>query len=236
MAGRVAPPWNHPGEVRVPADEALGRVEWTPVTAQDWDHRYAEAARERATVWSPGPNRLVDELLADQSPGTAIDLGAGEGRHALWLAGRGWTVTAVDFSSVGLDQGRALVENGPGRVEWVVADVTDWAPDGPVDLVLVAYLHLPSESLVELLRRLPGWVAPGGTLLVLGHDRDNLERGIGGPPNPDVLYAPALLEDVVRGSDLEVDRCEQVLRPVEKGGQRADAIDTLLLAHRVPGA
>lgn len=202
------------------------------MTAHDWDRRYADAARERGLVWSPGPNRTIEELLGDRPAGTAVDLGAGEGRHALWLAARGWTVTAVDFSQVGLDQGRAVAGDGPGRVEWITADVTAWVPEAPVDLVLVAYLHLPSESLTTVLRRLPGWVAPGGILLVLGHDRDNVERGVGGPPNPDVLYTPALLEESVAGSGLHVDRCEQVLRPVEKDGRRADAIDTLLLAHR----
>lgn len=202
------------------------------MTAQDWDRRYADAARDRGLVWSPGPNRTIEELLADRSPGSAIDLGAGEGRHARWLAERGWAVTAVDFSEVGLEQGRSLTGDGPGRVEWVTADATDWSPEAPVDLVLVAYLHLPSAALIGVLRRLPDWVAPGGTLLVLGHDRDNLTRGVGGPPDPDVLYTPALLEESVRGSALHVDRCEQVRRPVEKDGRRADAIDTVLLAHR----
>ncbi|MGY2082912.1 class I SAM-dependent methyltransferase [Blastococcus sp. SYSU DS0539] len=70
--------------------------------AEDWDRRYAEQAQ-----WSTGPNDLVAELLANLRPGRAVDLAAGEGRHALWLADRGWQVTAVDFSGVGLDRGRA---------------------------------------------------------------------------------------------------------------------------------
>lgn len=206
-----------------------------PVTAQDWDRRYADAARERGLVWSPGPNHTVEEILAERPPSTAVDLGAGEGRHALWLASRGWTVTAVDFSGAGLEQGRALEPDGPGHVDWVHADATAWEPAQPVDLVLVAYLHLASGPLRDMLGRLPGWVDAGGALLVLGHDRENVERGVGGPPDPDVLYSTSLLEASVQGSGLHVERCEQVPRAVEKDGRRADAIDTLLLARRARG-
>ena len=202
------------------------------MTAEDWDRRYRDAARDHGLVWSPGPNRTVEELLTDRTPGTAIDLGAGEGRHALWLASRGWTVTAVDFSRVALDQGRTLEGDGPGGVEWVAADVTAWGPPAPVDLVLVAYLHLASGPLTEVLGRLPDWVAPGGTLLVLGHDRDNLSQGVGGPQDPDVLYSPALLEEPARAANLHVERCERIRRPVEKDGRQAHAIDTVLLARR----
>src|SRR5436190_3489507 len=104
--------------------------------AADWDQRYAEQRQ-----WSAEPNALVAELLADLPPGDAVDLAAGEGRHALWLAGRGWRVTAVDFSDVGLTRGRSQPD--AGRVTWVTADVLGWsAPPESLDLVLFAYLHL----------------------------------------------------------------------------------------------
>ena len=100
--------------------------------AADWDARYAAQQQ-----WSAEPNALVAELLADLPPGAAVDLAAGEGRHALWLAGRGWRVTAVDFSATGLDRGRS--RPGADRVTWVTADVLTWnAPPGSLDLVLVA--------------------------------------------------------------------------------------------------
>ena len=99
--------------------------------AGDWDQRYAENQQ-----WSTGPNALVEELVAGLPPGDAVDLAAGEGRHALWLASLGWRVTAVDFSDVGLSRGR--VQPGADAVTWVTADVLAWdtAP-GSLDLVLV---------------------------------------------------------------------------------------------------
>src|SRR3954463_1695499 len=94
--------------------------------AADWDQRYAEQRQ-----WSAEPNALVAELLAGLPPGDAVDLAAGEGRHALWLAGRGWRVTAVDFSAVGLDRGRAQADaEQASSVTWVTADVLSWtAPE-----------------------------------------------------------------------------------------------------------
>ena len=188
--------------------------------AQAWDARYAERQQ-----WSGEPNALVAELLADAPPGTAVDLAAGEGRHALWLAGRGWRVTAVDFSDTGLARGRE--RPGADRVDWVTADVLDWAgPAEPVDLVLVAYLHLAERETLTLLTRAVGWLRPGGRLLVLGHDVENLEHGVGGPQEPAILYSLERLAPVA--DRLDVDRLEQVRRQTPAGA----ALDTLLWGRR----
>ena len=188
--------------------------------AQAWDERYAERQQ-----WSGEPNALVAELLADLPPGTAVDLAAGEGRHALWLAGRGWQVTAVDFSATGLARGRERPE--ADRVVWVTADVLTWAgPEEPVDLVLVAYLHLPSPDLEELLTRAVGWLRPGGRLLVLGHDVDNVEHGVGGPQEPAILHSVTRFGPVA--DLLDVDRLAQVTRGTPAG----TALDTLLSGRR----
>ncbi|GAB3349235.1 class I SAM-dependent methyltransferase [Modestobacter lapidis] len=189
--------------------------------ATDWDARYAEKAQ-----WSTGPNALIAAELDGLPPGRAVDLAAGEGRHARWLAGRGWDVTAVDFSGVGLDRGRAAP--GGDAVRWVVADVLSWAPAEPValDLVLVAYLHLPGTDTVALLTRAVGWLAPGGRLLVLGHDVENTTRGVGGPQDPAILHSVDRLAPVA--ALLEVDRLAQVERPTPAG----TALDTLLLGRR----
>jgi SAM-dependent methyltransferase len=188
--------------------------------ATEWDERYAERQQ-----WSSEPNRLVADLLADLPPGDAVDLAAGEGRHALWLAGRGWRATAVDFSAVGLDRGRA--QPGSDAVTWVVDDVRTWtAPDASLDLVLVAYLHLPQDETVPLLTRTVDWLRPGGRLLVLGHDVENLTAGVGGPPDPEILHSVERLAPVA--ARLEVDRLEQVRRETPAG----TALDTLLWGRR----
>lgn len=188
--------------------------------AADWDGRYAEQQQ-----WSSEPNRLVAELLVDLPPGDAVDLAAGEGRHALWLASRGWRVTAVDFSPVGLDRGQA--QPGSEAVTWVVADVRAWtAPDAGLDLVLVAYLHLPQDEIQPLLVRAVSWLRPGGRLLVLGHDVENLTAGVGGPPDPDILHSVERLAPVA--ALLDVDRLGQVRRETPAG----TALDTLLWGSR----
>src|SRR4051794_9558364 len=151
--------------------------------AAEWDERYAERRQ-----WSAGANALVASLLAGLPPGDAVDLAAGEGRHALWLAARGWRVTAVDFSAVGLDRGRS--QPGADRVTWVQADVLSWdAPASSLDLVLVAYLHLAEADTTALLSRAVGWLRPSGRLLVLGHDVDNVARGVGGPQEAAILHS-----------------------------------------------
>lgn len=188
--------------------------------AEEWNQRYAERQQ-----WSTEPNALVAELLADLPPGDAVDLAAGEGRHALWLARRGWRVTAVDFSDVGLSRGRG--EPGADRVSWVTADVTTWSAEpASADLVLVAYLHLPEPEITDLLARAVGWLRPGGRLLVLGHDVENLTAGVGGPQEAAILHSVDRLAPVA--ALLEVDRLEQVRRQTPDGA----ALDTLLSGRR----
>lgn len=190
--------------------------------AELWDDRYSAAQQ-----WSDEPNALAASLLADLPSGCALDLAAGEGRMALWLAARGWRVTALDFSAVGLERGRARATELGVSVEWQVADATAAdLGDRCYDLVLILYLHLPRQPMGDVLARAAASVAPGGRLLVLGHDRDNVERGVGGPPDPDVLYDLELLRAGADG--LTVERLEQVRRVVGDGC----AIDTLLLAQR----
>jgi SAM-dependent methyltransferase len=190
------------------------------VRAGDWDERYAERQQ-----WSSEPNALIAELLTGLPPGDAVDLAAGEGRHALWLAGLGWRVTAVDFSAVGLARGAA--QPGAERVSWVTADVTTWtAPPASQDLVVVAYLHLPLDDTVAVLTRAVGWLRPGGRLLVLGHDVANIDSGVGGPQEPTILHSVERLAPVAEL--LTVDRLEQVRRGTPAG----TALDTLLWGRR----
>ncbi|MGY1783628.1 class I SAM-dependent methyltransferase [Geodermatophilus sp. SYSU D00698] len=188
--------------------------------AEDWDARYAERQQ-----WSGEPNPLVAALVEDLPPGDAVDLAAGEGRHALGLARRGWRATAVDFSATGLARGQAQPD--ADRVTWVTADVTTWtAPPASLDLVLVAYLHLPDPPMTDLLRRAVGWLRPGGRFLLLGHDAENVTAGVGGPQDPAILHSTRRLGPVA--GLLDLDRLEQVRRETPAG----TALDTLLWGRR----
>lgn len=183
--------------------------------ARAWDERYAAGE----LVWSATPNQFVEAELADLSPGRALDLAAGEGRNALWLAERGWQVTAVDFSLVGLDKGRALQERHPrGRdlhVDWVHADaLTFEAGPVPFDLVVMAYLQLPADERRTAVRRAFGSLRPGGTFFVVAHDSTNLTEGTGGPQDAAVLYTAEEVLSDLDGERFEVERAERVTRLV----------------------
>jgi SAM-dependent methyltransferase len=182
--------------------------------AAHWDERYARHG------WLSEPSSTVVGAVGDLPPGHAVDLAAGPGRHARWLVERGWQVTAVDFSAVGIGQGRAA--DPAGAVEWVVADATDWSPAAPVDLVLAAYVQLG----VDGLQRAAGWLAPGGRLVVVGHALRNLVDGVHGPRDPAHLQTEELLRAGAEG--LLVERLEEVLRPDEGG----TVVELLLVARR----
>lgn len=196
------------------------------VDADAWDQRYDG----RDYVWTVTVNRFVEAELAELTAGTAIDLGAGEGRNAVWLAQQGWAVTAVDFSAVGLDKARRLAGDHGVELTTVVADATAWEPSQPVDLVLVAYLQLPPDARRTVLDHTRRWLRPGGRVVVIAHDRSNVADGYGGPPDPDVCYT---VEETVAALDgLRVERGEVVRRPVDTEHGERVALDTLVVAVR----
>jgi SAM-dependent methyltransferase len=195
----------------------------------DWNQRYEGAE----LVWTIRPNRFLVAEVEGMQPGRALDLACGEGRHAIWLAGLFWDVRAVDFSDVAIAKGRQLAEKHAVRVEWEVADLTEYVPEPEsADLAIVFYLQVPAEDRTPILRRAAAAVAPGGTFLLVAHHSRNLEHGHGGPKSPEVLYSP---EDVVadlEGSGLEIERAEAVERPVDTPEGERVAIDTLVRASR----
>ncbi|MFN8129661.1 MAG: class I SAM-dependent methyltransferase [Candidatus Nanopelagicales bacterium] len=186
--------------------------------ASGWDQRYSDEER----VWSAEPNVFVAQYLAGRTPGVAIDLGAGEGRNAVWLAQQGWEVTAVDFSAVGLAKARAMAREAEVELATVVDDVDSFEPTGPVDLVLLSYLQIPDEQQRRLLRRVARWLNVGGAVFVVAHDKTNVELGQGGPQDAAVCYT---VEQTVSALDgLEVHFAEVL--------DRDGALDTVVLAQR----
>jgi SAM-dependent methyltransferase len=202
------------------------------VDAAAWDERYAASE----LVWSAGPNAFVVEQvvahLSDRVPGRAIDLAGGEGRNAIWLAEQGWQAELVEFSPVALEKAAAIAHSRDVTLTTTLADVTAESDIAPADFVLVCYLQLPSEPLACALAHAASLVAPGGQLLIIAHERDNLAHGYGGPPDPAFLPTVAEVLSAIEGQGLEVAEARQVHRPVDTEAGPREAIDLLVRASR----
>lgn len=200
--------------------------------AAEWDARYAAAE----LVWGLDPNRFVAAELTGHEPGRALDLACGEGRNAIWLAAQGWTAVGVDFSQTAVERARQLAAEAgvTQRTEFVVGDVTSdgaWVAAETFDAVVLAYLHLIADQRRRTLELAARCLAPGGLLVVVGHDTLNLTKGVGGPQDPAVLFTPAeVVADLtaILGDAWVVDRAERVHRAVGEG----TAVDALVVGHR----
>lgn len=194
---------------------------------ESWNTRY----EGHEFVWTAAPNQFLVAEVTSLAPGRALDLGCGEGRNAVWLAEQGWQVTAVDFSGVGIAKGREMASKRGVEVNWVVEDLNRYEPPAHAfDLVIDFYIHIPQDQQRALLARAVAAVAPGGTMLVVGHDLTNLEGGYGGPQDPTLLLTP---DDVAKAlAELKVVQAARVPRVVENADGQFEAIDTLVRAER----
>ena len=188
-----------------------------------WDERY----RSRDALWSGNPNPQLVAEAADLVPGTALDVGCGEGADAIWLAERGWRVTAVDISAVALERGAAqAAERGADvarRIDWRHEDLAAWVPaEASYDLVSAQFMHLPKKPREAIFRALAAAVAPGGSLLIVGHHPSDLQiPGLRGRP-PELLFTAsdiaALLDphewDIVVSAARERGATDPAGRPV----------------------
>ena len=202
--------------------------------ATAWDARYAASE----LIWSAEPNRFVAAECADLPVGRAVDLAAGEGRNAIWLASLGWRVTAIDFSQVALDKGRSMAPDA--AIDWVCADATTWHAVDEYDLAVLAYLQLPAVERRAAVRNAFVALRVGGIFLLIGHDSTNLTEGVGGPQSPEVLYTAedvlADLADSPEGGDwaVEVVRAERIVRPViDDAGVTRSALDCFVRLLRI---
>jgi SAM-dependent methyltransferase len=189
-----------------------------------WDERH----RGEDPIESPEPDPTLVETIRDLAPGRALDLASGDGRNAIRLAIDGWRVTAVDFSVVALARARRSAARAGVEVTWVQADLLEWQPEHrDFDLVTLIFLHLPREDRRLVYAAAAEAVAPGGRLLMVGHDLSNLTEGTGGPQDPAVLFTAGEIAADLGGFDVE--RAERV--PHDGAGVRR-TIDAVVVARR----
>lgn len=159
-----------------------------------WDERYGSST----SLWSGEPNPQLSAVVEHLTPGRALEAGCGEGADAVWLAEKGWQVTAVDFSSVALERAAAhAAERGTAvadRITWMTADLMDWKPPpGAFDLVSCQFVHLPADQRHHLHHRLATAVAPGGMLLLVGHHPLDLTLDIRRPDRANLFDGEEVL-------------------------------------------
>jgi len=196
-----------------------------------WNERYRQAA-----IWSGEPNaRLVEEASA-LAPGIALDAGCGEGADAIWLAERGWRVTAVDIAAAALDRARAV--DVPARVAerivWQQGDlVANPPPAATFDLVSSHFMQMVPDALVTFVRGIAAAVKPGGVLLVVGHHPSDLLTSARRPRAPGVLYAAEDIAALLDPAQWDIPVCAARARPAaDPGGNPITVHDTVLRAQR----
>ena len=197
---------------------------------QFWERLY----NERTQVWSGRVNAVLEQEAERLTPGRALDLGCGEGGDALWLAERGWQVTAVDLSPTALDRGAAEAARRGLVVDWQCVDLSERLPSGPYDLVSAQFLQSPvALPRAEVLRRAAAEVATGGVLLVVGHAAP--------PPwsqhQPDPALMPTAAEVLTQlalpEQEWETVRAEQSTRAaIGPDGQSGELVDSVVLLRR----
>ena len=199
-----------------------------------WDARYSSAH----SLWSGNPNRQLVTEAAGLAPGTALDAGAGEGADAIWLAERGWQVTAVDVSGVAL--GRAAEhaakagDEVAARIRWQREDLREWIPpERAYDLVTSQYLHLPGTLRSTLFAWLAAAVRDGGTLLIVGHHPMDLETTLQRPNHPELMFTGDDLVSEIGGDGWEiVTNVAAERETTDPDGRPVTAHDTVFRARR----
>jgi thioredoxin reductase/2-polyprenyl-3-methyl-5-hydroxy-6-metoxy-1,4-benzoquinol methylase len=199
-----------------------------------WEERY----RARPAVWSGRPNPQLVAEAAELTPGRALDVGSGEGADAVWLAERGWRVTGVDISTTALERAAAHAATAGAeiadRIDWWHTDLRDEAPaEGAYDLVSSQFMHLPGEARRELFARLAAAVAPGGTLLIVGHHPSDLRTTAHRMHFPDMMFTGEEVASSLDANAWDVLAAEARTRAaVDPEGRDITIHDAVLVARR----
>ncbi len=197
-----------------------------------WERLWARTLSEHGdqVAHRPANGHLTSEIDG-LKPCLALDAGCGHGADAIWLAAQGWRVTAVDFSAAALAQSRSAAEAaGPelaGRIDWVEADLGTWTPEpGRYDLAVSLYVHI-AGSVGEMVRRLAAAVAPGGTLLLVGHQPVDPATGDSTPAAGQVQVSLATVTPALDPAHWELIVAEDRPRPAARSG-----VDAVVRARR----
>jgi SAM-dependent methyltransferase len=199
-----------------------------------WEQLWSRTLSERADdVARRPPNAYLTAEAAGLHPGRALDTGCGHGSEVLWLAAHGWQVTGVDFSAAAIAHGRSAAESAgaeiAGRVDWVESDLATWTPQpGHYDLVLSLYVHT-AGSVHEMVRRIGAGVAPGGSLLMVGHLPVDPATGAATPAAGQVQVS---VESAVAA--LESDQWELVVAENRERAVAGSGVDAVIHARRLP--
>jgi SAM-dependent methyltransferase len=203
-------------------------------TAVFWNARYSSGGQ----VWSGRPNPELVEEVSSLAPGTALEVGCGEGADALWLAENGWQVTGVDFSAAALGH---AAEHTPahlaGRLSWLESDIRNWQPtdepDGPgYDLVTSSFNHFPTPVRRQIFAALASRVGPDGHLVIVGHHPSDLDTAVPRPPEPDLFYtAEDLAADLPEARWNIVTCAARPRAATAPDGTPVTIHDTVLTAH-----
>ena len=220
-------------------DRPAGPGEPEIYDAAFWDTRYASAP----AIWSGRPNPQLVAEAADLTPTTALDVGSGEGADAIWLAARGWQVTAVDISQVALDRAAAHARAAGGevaeRITWQQTDLTEGvALTETYGLVSAQFMQLPPAERDSLYRALAALVAGGGTLLIVGHHPSDLETAANlRPHHPERMFTADDIVGLLEPEDWQIVTAEARTRSVvDADGGEVEVRDAVLVARRTTTA
>ncbi len=194
-----------------------------------WEERYSSDEK----IWSGNPNPQLVAEASTLTPGTALDVGCGEGGDVIWLAQQGWHATGADFSANGLARAARHAEDAgvADHTDWWQVDARTFAADGrSFDLVTTHFLHPPDGGMVEVTRRLTEAVAPGGHLLVVGHAPHEVFTQLSASHRGAMFLAEDLLPALPDGFEALV--VEQRPRSMVRDGETVHVDDSTLLARR----
>jgi 2-polyprenyl-3-methyl-5-hydroxy-6-metoxy-1,4-benzoquinol methylase len=206
-------------------------------TQEFWDDRYGSTGQ----YWSGQPNPQLVTQTGGLTPGEALDAGCGEGADVIWLASRGWTVTGVDVSPVGLERAaRHAADRGEqvaGRITWRQEDLLTWVPEPErFDLVTASYMHLPGKAFEPFQRGLAAAVQPGGTLLIVTHHPGDLHANVGRTGDARMFPSAGELAAALDPSVWKIVVASSFARPAtDLDGQPATVRDVVLRASRNGG-